>query len=298
MSSQERAPAKAETNATPTFPLFPDLPPELRIQIWQDALPAIGPALYPYKLGCWEPGLRTESDRDYTPGRDDQNWLLEFRHDRLGAARLDIALVSVNTEARDVALAWAAAAAQGIEVVRGGGGTGQPVLLRNFDPERDAMYVPPADWPRFLAEELELPFGLGWDRLGRSFAARCAVARVAVPEAFFGHARDAAWRALDDLCSSFSSVEALYVVSGEEGSDMPSQGSGGRPPWRCEVDDLQGPEVVWDYETETWLPQDAGEEARTRLCDGVVQQAAQELCQGLIDWQKESFRVCKVYLVK
>lgn len=291
MSSQERAPAKAETNATPTFPLFPDLPPELRIQIWQDALPAIGPALYPYKLGCWEPGLRTESDWDYTPGRDDQNWLLEFRHDRLGGARLDIALVSVNTEARDVALAWAAA--QGIEVVRGGGG-GAPVLLRNFDPERDAMYVPPADWPRFLAEEPELPFELGWDRLGRSFAARCAVARAAVPEAFFGHARDAAWRALDDLCSSFSSVEALYVVSGGV-SDMPSPGSGGR---RCEVDDLQGPEVVWDHENETWLPRDAGEETQARLCDEVVQQAAQELRQGLIEWRKESFRVCKVYLVK
>lgn len=199
--------------------------------------------------------------------------------------------MSVNREARDVALDWAAE--RDVETRQGGD---SQVLIRHFDPERDCMYVSPDDWYAFLAEELEVPYQLGWDQLERSFASRCQVTRLAVPEAFFKR-NDATWRQLDDLMSSFSSVEALYVVSGRL-SDMPSPGSYGDPPWRCEIDILQGPEVFWDHENEDWLPRDAVEETQKQLCDEVVQQASQELYQGLIDWRKDAFRICKVYLVK
>ncbi|ROW04701.1 hypothetical protein VMCG_04790 [Cytospora schulzeri] len=278
-------------DATAIFGLFLDLPPELRIQIWQEALPNINPALYTYRPGCWEPRLRTESDYDYTPGSDDENWLLEFCHDRLGGARLNIALVSVNREARDVALDWAAK--RDVEIRRSGD---SQVLIRHFDPERDCMYVSLDDWHAFLAEELEVPYELGWDQLERIFSPQCQVTRLAVPEAFF-KLHDTTWRQLDDLLSSFPSVEALYVVSGQL-SDMPSPGSHGDLPWRCEIDILQGPEVFWDHENENWLPRDGVKETQNQLCDEVVQPASRELYQGLVYCRKDAFRICKVYLVK
>ncbi|KAK7744642.1 hypothetical protein SLS53_003529 [Cytospora paraplurivora] len=277
-------------NATAKFTLFPDLPLELRIQIWQDALPdTIGPGLYSYRPGCWEPRLLTESDYNYTPGDDSMNWALNFHYDRLGSARLNIALVLVNREARDVALDWAAR--QDVEIRQTGD---SQVLIRHFDPERDCMYVSLDDWDAFQREELEVQWNLNnWEI---SYHIECHVTRIAVPEAIFTH-KDATWRGLDDFFDGFSSIQALYVVSGQL-SDMPSPDSDEDLPWHREIDILQGTEVVWDEENKTWLPQSAVEETQNQVCDEVIQQASQELSKGLAVGVHNPFRICKAYLVK
>lgn len=280
-------------NATASFTLFPDLPPELRTQIWQDALPdVIGPGLYRYKPGCWEPRLLTEGEYGYLPGDDNNNWILEFRHDRLGGARLNIALVSVNREARDIALDWAAK--QDVEIRQVGD---SQVLIRPFDPERDCMYVSPDDWYGFQIEEIELPWDLGWDRLDRNFEIRCHVTRIAVPEAIFKD-KDATWRGLDALVEGFSSVQALIVVSGRL-SDMPSPGSDEGPPLHCEIDILQGTEMVWNYENKRFLPGNAVDDTQNQVYDEVIRQASQEVTQGLVKWDhRNPFSICKAHLVK
>ncbi|ROV96077.1 hypothetical protein VPNG_09168 [Cytospora leucostoma] len=278
--------------ATARFTLFSNLPPELRIQIWQDALPdTIGPGLYRYRPGCWEPRHITESDYNYTPGDDRSNWEINFRYDRLGSARFNNALVSVNREARDVALDWAAK--RDVEIRQAGD---SHVLLRHFDPERDCMYVSPDDWDAFLTEEIEVPWEFNLDQQDRSYHIECHVTRIAVPEAIFTH-KDATWRGLDDLFDGFSSIQALYVVSGPL-SDMPSPGSDGDLPGYCEIDILQGTELVWDLENKNWLPQNAVEETQNQVCDEVILQASQELYKGLAVGIHNPFRLCKAYLVK
>lgn len=91
----------AATNSS-TFPHFSSLPPELRHQIWREALPdRDGPALYPYRTG--------DAYANPTRGNTDVcNVNFEFRHDLLGPVPVEVQqqLVFVNREARGIALAW------------------------------------------------------------------------------------------------------------------------------------------------------------------------------------------------
>lgn len=227
------------------FHLFSDLPPELRMQIWQHALSAIHlrPALYKYRPGCWESRRRTEFEWDYTPGDDEANWVLEFRHDKL-EGRFTISLMWVSCESRDATFKWAAA--QNDIEVRPGNNDG-PMLLRAFDWKCDVIYVAPEDWHEFLGEEIEWPWEHGWDELGRSYSVECHARRLAVHEDFFKDDRfTAETRYLSDLRTSFSSAEVLYVVTGRFPKNFPH----GSPPWRCELDDARGVGVVWDRGSE------------------------------------------------
>jgi hypothetical protein len=87
------------------FPLFPALPPELRNQIWCEALPDdVKPALFFPKNGLW--GLRhlTEADWDYNPDWDEANWNFDWNHKLLDKVQYEVPLVFVNREARSIAL--------------------------------------------------------------------------------------------------------------------------------------------------------------------------------------------------
>lgn len=144
--------AAAATNSS-IFPLFPRLCPELRNQIWRDALPdRIGPALYSYKKGSWCPRRLTESDEEYDPDDDESNLNFEYRHDLLDNVQYDLPLVFVSREARGIALAWVRQ--QGIET-RSREDRRYPVFERSFDSMRDALYISLDTWGDFLNEQYD-----------------------------------------------------------------------------------------------------------------------------------------------
>ena len=92
-----------------TFPLFSSLPPEIRNQIWWEALPGdIGPALYFYrKRGCWESRRITTAVHGYQHADEDHNLALDFRLEMLDHdQQFDLPTFFVSLEARGITRAW------------------------------------------------------------------------------------------------------------------------------------------------------------------------------------------------
>lgn len=196
----------AKADPAPVFHLFPRLPPELRLQIWRDALPAaVGPGLYSYKQGCWGPGALPQDHPEHDSAHPELNLTLEFRHDLLGRTGLDPALASASREAREVALRWAAAQG-GPETRTSASG---PLLVRAFDPGRDVLYVSLDDWDGFCSEPLYRPFEE--DMVNRHYTVECSVSRVAVAEAFVRQ-RDCYRGFLQEMCEAYKSLTTLYVI--------------------------------------------------------------------------------------
>ena len=133
------------------FPLFSNLPTELRDQIWHAALPdKVQQALYAYKKGCWCPHRLSAFEEGYDHENDEYNLKLEFRHGLLDHVRIDLPLLFVNREARTVALAWVRDQ-QGIEIHPCENGQNL-ILACPFDPKRDALYVALDKWDDFICE--------------------------------------------------------------------------------------------------------------------------------------------------
>lgn len=122
-----------------TFPLFSSLPPELRSQIWRDALPdKARPALYFYKKSCWRSRRLSETILNFN-----------FRYDILDEVHFEFSLVFVNHEARRVALAWVHE--QGIKI-RPRRDKQRPVFVCPFKVKRAPCYVTLDKWEDFLRE--------------------------------------------------------------------------------------------------------------------------------------------------
>ncbi|KAL9623224.1 MAG: hypothetical protein Q9160_002539 [Pyrenula sp. 1 TL-2023] len=187
-----------------SIPHFSNLPPELRNQIWRDALPGhIGSALYFYRKGCWCPRCLSESDKDYDREDDERNLNFEFCHDLLDDIQFEVSLVSVNHEARAIALTWVREEA--IEI-RPSEGAPHPVFVRPFDPARDVLYIAPDAWDDFLAEpDVRL---LQPDLVEKLVGIESDITRIAMPMAGFG---DRAAR-LTELFQYFFNVTVIFVV--------------------------------------------------------------------------------------
>ncbi|KAJ0415773.1 hypothetical protein BJY00DRAFT_304611 [Aspergillus carlsbadensis] len=143
---------------TAKFHLFPSLPPELRLQIWHDALPAaLGPAVFPYQTGCWGPRHLTPGDPEYDSLHEDLNLNFEFDHTLLNPLEINIPLFHVNHEARSAALHWVQ---QQNLTTRFDKQTKQLAFLRPFNAETDTLYVSRTQWNDFICEPLERPFEL------------------------------------------------------------------------------------------------------------------------------------------
>lgn len=190
-----------------TFHFFSDLPPELRNQIWRNALPEkVRPGLYFYKKGYWCPRRLTESDEGYDPVRDDLNLLFEFRHDLLDKPQLELPLVFVNREARGIALTWVRE--QGITIrPRPNGNGGQyPAFVLPFDPMRDALYIAFDDWNDCMMEpydRMEEP-----DLLDQNVEFIPEVTHIAVSEALLR--REAA--AIGGMFYHFYWLKVLFII--------------------------------------------------------------------------------------
>lgn len=131
MSSSDLAVSAAGTQ---TFHPFPRLPPELRLQIWRDALPEKdSPAFTPYQSSGWTPIPASEN-------ANANNLIMEweYHYESLDQIRVKIPLADVNHEARDVAIEWARK--QGIKVVFHDYRQCL-VFLRTFDPMHDVIWI-------------------------------------------------------------------------------------------------------------------------------------------------------------
>lgn len=190
-----------------------------------------------------------ETDRDYrNPVGDDRNLVLKFFHERLGFTQQYISMAGVNSDARKIALGWAAE--QGVEVRDNTDGEG-PMFLRPFHPECDILYVSPRDWDDFIREPQMLPFELEIFT-DQFYAMRTEVRRLAVSEAsfrqpalmmqgVFADEDSLLW----DIESSHPAVKALYVVV-DPPPDARSLTSGDMSvPWRLEVEEAQVWELGW-----------------------------------------------------
>lgn len=132
------------------FPLFSSLPPELRNQIWREAVRGkIGPALYFYSKGYWCPRRLSKFDEGYDPDDEEGNLYFKFRYDFLDHPQLEVPLFFVNREARGIALAWIRE--QGIKI-RFYENRQYPIFVRPFDPMHDARYIARDKWDELLCE--------------------------------------------------------------------------------------------------------------------------------------------------
>ncbi|OJJ00831.1 hypothetical protein ASPVEDRAFT_93575, partial [Aspergillus versicolor CBS 583.65] len=134
------------------FSLFPRLPPEVRHQIWLEALskhsePGEAPLFY-FKKGCWRFRYLKPGEEGWEPG--DNNLYLGFEHERLDPLRYDHPLFHVNWEARSAGRLWARS--RGVK-------EDAPLLMtRSFDIDRDTLYVSGGELGDLIAEPIEKPW--------------------------------------------------------------------------------------------------------------------------------------------
>ncbi|OOF93981.1 hypothetical protein ASPCADRAFT_7470 [Aspergillus carbonarius ITEM 5010] len=117
------------------FPLFPYLPTELRLLIWEETLPKIRRPLYIYRVGCWRKQPVSETRIRY-----------EFEHRHLGDLKFHTSLPFVNRETRYVVSRWIHK--HGIKIVYDAA-TETFVFKRSFNPQSDVMFIPSAKWIQF-----------------------------------------------------------------------------------------------------------------------------------------------------
>jgi hypothetical protein len=118
---------EVSTTGSASFNLFPALAPELRNQIWEEALPEekIQPSLAFFKPGCWRLHGAAEPDLE-----------LIFHHELL-AVNGEWPLACVNREARSIALPRIRERG----LVARARNRQYPIYARPFEPRVDAMFI-------------------------------------------------------------------------------------------------------------------------------------------------------------
>lgn len=242
----------------PTFNRFRQLPPEIRNYIWRDALPEVGPSVFYYMRGFWQPRQLTESDEGFLPGND--NMELAFRHDLFDHAKFDLPLFFACREARSIGLHWLSLQVSTslripsfltsliltiLQHIRIRCIDGQIVFVRAFDPRRDILYIPDDAWRDFCIEasdRLAEP-----DMRDMSATLESQIARIAVSEELFCRG-DITW--LTEAISWHDNLQDVSVVVGRQ----PDQGQ-----VRWEFWSMQGMEYVWSDEIDHWVIEDEEE---------------------------------------
>ncbi|KAI0544053.1 hypothetical protein F4679DRAFT_566428 [Xylaria curta] len=263
-----------------TFHPFPKLAPELRNKIWHDALASdLKPALYPYKKGCWRGRDLLPSEASYDPVNPDQNLVVEYRHDLLDEARIQVPLAFVNREAHGIAVQWAEAQNPRVRVCFE---EGRLIFLRRFSPDRDVLFV--TDWDAIFldaADEMFVP-----ELLDRFMTVRPGIMRIAATKPLL-QARHAD---LSDLFhENWHSVRALYILV-----DMPqephvsAENSAGMHKPLLECESLHKV-ALWtgsDWNFDRSYPIWGGDDARQ-----LVELAGQGLRAGLEEWNVGEFEI-------
>ncbi|KAM0342099.1 hypothetical protein ACHAPU_009712 [Fusarium lateritium] len=207
------------------FTIFADLPPELRLKIWQHALPKLDePGLAVYKKGCWQPRFLTPSDSDYDEG-DLENIRLEFRYQLLRVS-IEMPLVFVSREARAVALLWVQK--NGIEMQCSGS---QLSFWRQMNHTVDALYLPLDRMNEFGDEPLDRAFEE--DLVDRQMTVESYVHHFAISDEFF-----CTDMPMPEVWDWFSRIKTLYVVLDQQPDEY--------HPW--EVVEAEAWSIIWTPE--------------------------------------------------
>ncbi|CAH0045291.1 unnamed protein product [Clonostachys solani] len=165
-----------------TFSLFPQLPAEIRSQIWECALPGLEPGVHFFRAGCWTPRYLSPSDDEYEPDAVDDNRYAKFDNTRINKTWLAVSIIDVNREARQAALRWA----QGYQLQLCFLQEQQElVFLRHYSLEKDTLYVTPGRWERFL-QELMAPDDMRF--MNNMFSLSSYIDRIVIPDSFFEEA--------------------------------------------------------------------------------------------------------------
>ncbi|KAF4495921.1 hypothetical protein FAGAP_7935 [Fusarium agapanthi] len=245
------------------FTLFPNLPPELRDQIWYHALSEPRqPGICQWKPGCWIPKHLTAEDHDWSDN-DPNNIRLEFRYDKLGTP-VHIPIVDVNQEARRVALAWACD-----NNIKNRYKNGRYEFRRRMDKDRDTIY-----FPNNMIEdaEVEAIYRCFEDDLrDRNHTVATHITSLAVPATYVRIADEAlyTWEWHENL-------EKIYVIVGKQ----PDR----KGHW--EIDTTRGASLFWSRDTGKFIPQLGADEfcsgdlLKTIVEDDMDLGAALLRCQG------------------
>lgn len=261
------------------FSLFPNLPLELRFQIWQYALPEKKESsLVPYRKGCWKVLPPTSEDSKKLP--------LVFQHHLLDNIQIEIPLVFVNHEARDVAFSWIRK--HDIKM-RFNNSTQSYILTRQFDPIHDALYVPLDQKIDFLNEYRVITSGLRLGSQGYYYSVQPKLTNIAIPEALLHNVS-----IIDQMFEYFFSPNVLLIIVDTqpdfEDNDMKVQHQ-----WNLES--FQGMSVSWDYEQRKfeWKTGDVvGGEALYKRIEGAIEY----LDRTMIEDGIKSFEIRPVFAVK
>ena len=279
--------AAATTNSS-MFPVFPSLSPELRDQIWGEALPGkVGPALYFYRKGCWLPRRLSKSDKGYDAENDENNLNFEFRHDLLDDIHFEVPLVFVNHEAHGVALAWVRK--QGIEI-RPREDRQDPIFVRHFDPTNDALYIALDKWDDFLCEPIDRQSQP--DLIEQLVDIKADLTRIAVPEALLR----SEVATLPEMFRHYFNLKVLFVIANTQpglqfaDKDMKAQ-------WWWEFESTQGGAFIWNVDRGDFDFRDSkcvGHEALYRL----IEEANKGLGVGLVDNHIRTFEIRPIFAVR
>lgn len=131
-----------------SFTKFPQLITELRLIIWQLALPEpLSKPLYPYRKGCW-----ILEDLGLEPDPNGEDLSLEFKTSLLEPLRIEIPLYFVNREARGVTIKYVQK--HNLTMPRDSAQS-HFGFLRHFDHRTDTMFLPLRDVDTFFQEQVD-----------------------------------------------------------------------------------------------------------------------------------------------
>ncbi|GAB7324380.1 hypothetical protein MBLNU13_g08323t2 [Cladosporium sp. NU13] len=239
--------------ATTQFTLFPQLIPELRLMVWQHALPMLrGKLLYPYRKGCWvfeDIGLEQDSNGD--------NLYIRFDTTRLKPLRIALPLYSVNREARDVTIKWLQKHRTTISRTRR---SCVHKASRRFRPQHDTMFLPSTKLKRFAMELARRPFKR--DMLNRHFSSsNPALPRLAVTSVGLQLLKG---DLLDMFFESAGTINTIFVVDDASVSSLQAlEASGGKVV--VELPDRPAARVKWSFLEGVGEVSGNDEQARARL---------------------------------
>ncbi|KAL3444168.1 hypothetical protein BJX65DRAFT_311134 [Aspergillus insuetus] len=293
--------------ANAKFHLFPHLPTELRLQIWQDALPATlgtGSAVFPYKKGCWGPRHLTPGDPEYDSLHEDLNLNFEFDHTLLDPLEICLPLFHVNHEARSVALQWIQ---QQNLTTRFDKQKNELVFLRLFNADTDTLYVSRTQWHDFICEPLERPFEE--DLVERHLGCPGPVfSRLAIDDWVLCNEADC----LIELFDYYYTIWTVFVIvefrsEGGVGSEGESKSEAEHDPlaenqtqWReIESSPTLGPTFYWDEASRSFLWKDVveGADVTDYPLWKTLNYIGQKLPDVIAGWRRRGFEVRPACLV-
>lgn len=255
------------------FSLFPNLSPELRIQIWNYAL------------------LEEKESSEKAVGRCFHLLLTRVKNSPwysniLDNIQIEIPLAFVNHEARDVALCWIHE--QDIKV-RANNNTQPYILTCEFDPMCDTLYVPLDKKPDFLNEYRQTTRWRGLGGQGFYYSVRSKLTYIAIPEALLEDADIS-----DEMFQNFFDPKVHFIIANTQ-PDFEDNGMKVQQQWNLET--FQGMCVSWDIEQRKfeWKTGNVidGDALHKRM-EGAIEYIDRTMIEGGI----KSFEIPPVFAVK